>query len=79
MKYSWMKVLKVILPMLAVTFVFASCASWSGCNTDACYDRAISSVDPYRKGDVAAWGTEKEQAEKDYERERHSRMSSRHQ
>lgn len=78
MSYSWKKVLKVGLPLVAVTALLGSCASWSGCNTDACYDRAISSVDPYRKGEVAEWGTEKEQAEKDYAKERFSPASNRH-
>lgn len=39
------------------------------CRNDSCYDRQISSVNPYKKGDVAAWGTEKEVAAQDEEKE----------
>lgn len=56
------KVLTVVLPLAALTAILGACASWSGCNNDACYDRAVSSVDPYAAGDVAAWGSEKEEA-----------------
>lgn len=37
----------------------------NSCNNDACYDRNVSSVDPYKKGDIAAWGSEREVAERE--------------
>ena len=57
--------LAVVLSVTAASVLLGACASVSQCNNDACYERRVSSVDPYRKGDVAAWGTEKEQAEMD--------------
>jgi hypothetical protein len=56
MKY----VLKVLLPLAGMTALLGSCAS-TPCNNDACYNRNLSSVDPYEEGDVAQWGSEKEQ------------------
>jgi hypothetical protein len=54
----------LILPLAGLSAMLGSCAS-TPCNTDSCYDRKISSVDPYDDGDVAAWGTEKEQKAKE--------------
>jgi hypothetical protein len=51
-------VLTVALPLSGLTTLLGSCAS-TPCNNDACYDRSLSSVDPYEEGDVAAWGSEK--------------------
>lgn len=67
MKYLFM------LPLAAVSALFTACATTNHCNNDACYDRNVSSVDPYKKGDVAAWGTEKKVKE---EEERQERMDS---
>lgn len=59
--------LTVALPLAGLTAVLGSCAS-TPCNNDACYDRSLSSVDPYDDGEVAAWGTEK------YEQARERRL-----
>lgn len=59
----------VVLPASGLSFLFGSCAGTSYCNNDACYERRISSVDPYKSGDVATWGTEKQTAEQDEEKE----------
>jgi len=63
-------VLTVVLPLAALTATLGACA-YTPCNNDACYDRSLSSVDPYEDGEVAAWGTEKyeKQKEKDIHRE----------
>lgn len=65
MKSAWKYVLSVVLPLTGVSAVLGACASMSSCNNDACYDRKISSVDPYKKGDIATWGSEKEVAEQE--------------
>lgn len=57
--------LTVVLPVTGFSLLLSSCSSTPVCNNDACYDRKISSVDPYRKGEIAAWGTEKEVAEQE--------------
>lgn len=57
-------ILTVVLPLAGLTTVFSSCAS-TPCNNDACYDRSLSSVDPYEEGEIAAWGTEKQQKKKE--------------
>jgi hypothetical protein len=59
----------MMLPVAAVTAILAACATTSHCNNDACYDRNVSSVDPYKKGDIATWGTEKKVAEQEEEKE----------
>jgi hypothetical protein len=66
------KLLKVLLllPVSGLIGIFTSCASGPACNNDACYDRNLSSSDPYQKGDIAAWGTEKEVAEEEAKRDR---------
>jgi hypothetical protein len=46
---------------MGFTAILGSCA-YTPCNNDACYDRSLSSVDPYEDGDVAAWGSEKQDA-----------------
>jgi hypothetical protein len=53
--------LTVVLPLMGFTAILGSCA-YTPCNNDACYDRSLSSVDPYEDGDVAAWGSEKQDA-----------------
>ena len=66
MKSVWKKLVRVVFPLTGITTFFGSCTSTPTCNNDACYDRQIASVDPYRDGEVAAWGkTEKEELEKD--------------
>lgn len=66
----------MMLPVAAVSAVLAACATTSHCNNDACYDRNVSSVDPYKKGDIAAWGTEKKVAEEEDEAEARERRST---
>lgn len=61
--------LVVVLPITGLTFLFGSCAATPSCNNDACYNRSVSSVDPYKKGNIATWGTEKEVADQDEEKE----------
>lgn len=39
------------------------------CRNDSCYDRQISSVNPYKKGDIATWGTEKTVAAQEEEKD----------
>ena len=67
MKNKMKTVFALVAPVLALGF-FVSCASTSHCNTDACYDRQISSVDAYKRGNIAAWGSEKEMAQQEEER-----------
>lgn len=55
--------------MAGISALVSACAGSPVCNNDACYDRKISSVDPYKKGDIAAWGTEKQVAEQEEEQE----------
>jgi hypothetical protein len=61
-------VLTVVVPLTGLTALLGSCAN-TPCNNDACYDRSLSSVDPYEDGEVAAWGTE--QYEQKRERQMH--------
>jgi hypothetical protein len=65
MKRSWKYVMSVILPLTGLSAILGACASMNTCNNDACYDRKVSSTDPYKSGDIAAWGTEREVAEKE--------------
>ena len=58
MKKMMKYVLTLLLPLAGFATMLGSCAS-TPCNNDACYDRSLSSVDPYEEGEVAAWGTEK--------------------
>lgn len=62
-----MKVLLVCLPVIFLV-ILAGCAART-CRNDACYNRKVASVDPYKKGEIAAWGTEKEAAKKEEEEE----------
>ena len=64
------------LPLAAVSAILAACATTSHCNNDACYDRNVSSVDPYKKGDIAEWGTEKKVAKDEEEAEVRERPAS---
>lgn len=66
MKY----LLVVVFPVCGLTFLFGSCAATPSCNNDACYERNVSSVDPYKKGNIAAWGSEKEVADQDDQKEK---------
>jgi len=56
----------IIFAILPVIFlvIFNSCAS-SSCRNDACYNRRIASIDPYKDGEIAAWGSEKQAAEEE--------------
>lgn len=56
-----------LLPLGAISMVLGSCASTPACNNDACYDRNLASSDPYKKGEIAAWGSEKKSAEQEEE------------
>ena len=58
MKKYFHYVLTVVFPLSALAVLLGSCAS-TPCNNDACYDRSLSSVDPYEDGEIASWGTEK--------------------
>lgn len=64
MKKTWKHVLTVVIPLAGLSALIGACASTT-CNNDACYNRRVSSVDPYKEGDVAAWGSEKERDEQD--------------
>lgn len=60
MKMKKEKIVKVLIPaIMAATFLY-SCASSTDerCYNDACYNRKIASVDPYKEGQLAAWGSE---------------------
>jgi len=69
MKRSWKYLWSVVLPLTGLSAVLGACASMNTCNNDACYDRKVSSADPYKTGDIAAWGSEKEVAEKERQEE----------
>lgn len=58
MKKLLKTVVTLVLPLAGLSMMLGSCAH-TPCNNDACYDRSLSSVDPYEEGEVAAWGTEK--------------------
>ena len=60
----------LVLPVTGLGLLLGSCAGTPTCSNDACYDRKISSVDPYREGEVAAWGSEAEIREKEYNDEK---------
>jgi hypothetical protein len=67
----------VFLPITGISAVLGACASMQNCNNDACYNRQVSSSDPYKKGEIAAWGTEKqvaEQEEIEFKNRENSRM-----
>jgi hypothetical protein len=66
---KWKKMILVVLPLVGVSALIGACATTS-CNNDACYNRRLSSVDPYKEGDIAAWGSEKEQAAQDEQKEK---------
>lgn len=69
MKKAWKYFVAVVLPVSGLSALFGSCASTTACNNDACYDRNISSADPYKAGDIAAWGSEKEVAKQEQDKE----------
>lgn len=52
------KMLRYVLAAVGVVALLGSCAH-TPCNNDACYNRELSSVDPYEEGEIAAWGSEK--------------------
>ncbi len=56
--------LAAVLPLAGLSALLGSCAS-TPCNNDACYDRSLSSVDPYEEGEIAAWGSEKQEKAKE--------------
>ncbi|NUM88142.1 MAG: hypothetical protein HUU37_02965 [Bdellovibrionales bacterium] len=66
------RTLKVTLGIALVAGLIQACASTRSCYNDACYDRKAASVDAYEEGDIAAWGTEKQQAEKERREEHRS-------
>lgn len=77
MKKALKYLVTVVLPLTGITALFGACSTTSSCNNDACYDRSVSSVDPYKKGEIAAWGTEKEEAERENAREIQERSEPR--
>jgi len=58
-----------VIAVSGFSVMITACAGNSVCRNDACYDRKISSVDPYRKGEIATWGTEQEVFEEEESRE----------
>lgn len=70
MKRAWKYFVTVVLPLTGVSALLGACSTSPVCNNDACYDRKVSSADPYKKGDIAAWGTEKEVAEQEEKMQR---------
>lgn len=69
MKKSWKYIVAVVFPVIGLSALFTAC-SGTACNNDACYDRNLSSADPYKKGEIAAWGTEKQVADQEAEQEK---------
>jgi len=68
MKKVLTKLLTVVLPFSGLAALFG-CSATPTCNNDSCYDRSLSSVDPYKAGDIAAWGTEKDEAQKEQQKD----------
>ncbi len=65
MKKALKYLFSVVLPITGISVFLGACASMQNCNNDACYDRQVSSSDPYKKGEIAAWGSEKEVADQE--------------
>ena len=70
MKSYWKYFVTIVFPLAGISALLGACASMNACNNDACYDRHISSVDPYKKGEIANWGSEKATAEREEEKAR---------
>ncbi len=49
--------LRFVFAAVGIVALLGSCAH-TPCNNDACYNRELSSVDPYENGEIAAWGSE---------------------
>ena len=60
MKKTW----KYVLAVVGMVTLLGSCAH-TPCNNDYCYNRELSSVDPFDKGEVAAWGSEEHERKKE--------------
>lgn len=73
MKKAWKYFVAVVLPVSGLSALFTSCSTTT-CNNDACYDRNLSSADPYKRGEIAAWGSEKQIADQEAEREAREEM-----
>jgi hypothetical protein len=69
MKKAWKYFMAVVIPVSGLSALFASCSTTAPCNNDACYDRNLSSADPFKKGEIAAWGSEKDVAAMEEERD----------
>jgi hypothetical protein len=69
MKKAWKYFVAVVLPISGLSALLTACSTTEPCNNDACYDRNLSSSDPFKKGDIAAWGTEKDVAAQEDERD----------
>jgi len=54
----------------------AGCASGTSCHTDACYRERAEKEDPFKSGEVVAWGKTEKQ-DKDTE-EKHREPASRY-
>lgn len=57
--------IKIAGSIALVTMFLQACASARTCYNDACYDRKVASQDAFDKGEVAAWGTEKQISEQE--------------
>jgi hypothetical protein len=58
------KTFKYLVAAVGLVTFLGSCAH-TPCNNDACYNRELSSVDPYENGQVAAWGSEEWERKKE--------------
>lgn len=58
------KIWKFVLAAAATVTLLGSCAH-TPCNNDYCYNRELSSVDPFEKGEIAAWGSEEYERKKE--------------
>ncbi len=58
------KMLKYVLAAVGLVALLGSCAH-TPCNNDACYARELASSDPYENGEIAAWGSERWEKQKE--------------
>ncbi len=66
--------IKIAGSIALVTMFLQACASARTCYNDACYDRKVASQDAFDKGEIAAWGSEKETAEQGRNRRNEYKM-----
>lgn len=48
------------ISLALVIALFSGCSTAQHCRTDACYNARYQAADPFRTGEIAAWGSEKE-------------------